>query len=96
MQFNQREWCVEQTVFAACRHCWNNIGGAWLAIQRRNRIMSAEPNNPHNDPKPEPEISPRSPQPETPGPQPSGPEINPPIAPNPPQPGQPNEPVARA
>jgi hypothetical protein len=50
--------------------------------------------NEHNNPKPEPEISPKAPQPETPAPREPGPDIQPPIQPNTPQPGQPNEPVA--
>lgn len=51
--------------------------------------------NEHNDPKPEPEIVPKTPQPEAPSPHEPGPEVTPPIQPNTPQPGQPNEPVAR-
>lgn len=58
--------------------------------------MVHQDDEPHNDPKPEPEISPKSPQPETPGPWQPGPDIQPSIQPNAPQPGQPNEPVARA
>jgi hypothetical protein len=48
--------------------------------------------NERNDPKPEPEIVPKAPTPETPAPQPAQPEINPPIAPPSPQPGQPSQP----
>jgi len=50
--------------------------------------------NEHNQPKPEPEVTPKTPEPEMPPLRDPRPEINTPIPPPDPEPGQPGEPVA--
>jgi len=65
------------------------VNEAPVEARRTQGIMRNE----HNDPKPEPEVSPKAPVPEIPNPSAPQPEIIPPISPPAPQPGQPSEPI---